>query len=47
MKTYKIKCYSNKEANKLYEMLYLLKQTGYIRNGFIELKDRIVIFKIW
>ena len=46
MRIYKIKCYSKKEANKLYEMLNKFKQEDYIGDGEIELKGRLVIFRI-
>lgn len=44
-KTYKIKCYSEEEAEKLFDMLNKLKQVEYIEEGEIELDKRVVIFK--
>ena len=42
---FKIKCYSKKEAIKLYNMLNELKLANWIGEGEIELNERIVIFK--
>ena len=46
MITYKIKCLNSKEADKLYKMLNKFKQEEYIGDGELELKGRIVIFRI-
>ena len=42
---FKIKCYSEKEAVKLFEMLNKLKQIEYIGEGEIDQNKNIVIFK--
>ena len=42
---FKIKCYSEKEAVKLFEMLDELKQKEYIGEGEIDQNKNIVIFK--
>lgn len=43
---YKIKCFNNKEALKLYKMLVKFKQKEYIGYGEISVNKKIVIFNI-
>ena len=43
---YKIKCYSEKEAEKLYKMLDKLKDVAWIGDGEITQDKRVVTFKV-